>query len=163
MAFSLFGKRTNPDVPEPAGSAPDPQPTGLFERMKQAVTRTRESLASSISSVVALTREVDDLTLDNLEVALLAADIGSTTTSVIIGNLRDRALKQGISDGAELNALLKAELLHILTAVDKPVKHPVASSPPSTATKATPSCSAPPTPSAPPPSSNSRSGQLAPA
>jgi fused signal recognition particle receptor len=94
--------------------------------MKQAVTRTRESLASSISSVVALTREVDDLTLDNLEAALLAADIGSTTTSVIIGNLRDRALKQGISDGAELNTLLKAELLRILTAVDKPVTHPAA-------------------------------------
>jgi fused signal recognition particle receptor len=107
MAFSLFGKRSSPEAPEPEPE----QPTGLFGRMKQAVTRTRE---------------VDDLTLDNLEAALLAADIGSGTTSLIIGNLRDRALKQGISDGAELNALLKAELLRILTAVDKPVQHPAA-------------------------------------
>jgi fused signal recognition particle receptor len=123
MAFSLFGKRTNPETTEPE---PSKEPTGLFGKMKQAVTRTRESLSSSISSVVALTREVDDLTLDHLEGALLAADIGSSTTSVIIGNLRDRALKQGILDGAELNTLLKAELLRILTAVDIPVKHPAA-------------------------------------
>jgi fused signal recognition particle receptor len=119
MAFSLFGTRETPETPES-------KPSGLLGRMKQAVARTRESLAGSISSVVALTREVDDLTLDNLEAALLAADIGSGTTSVIIGNLRDRALKQGISDGAELNTLLKAELLRVLTAVDKPVKRPAA-------------------------------------
>jgi fused signal recognition particle receptor len=119
MAFSLFGKRETPETPEP-------QPSGLFDRMKQAVTRTRESLASSIGSVVALTREVDDLTLDHLEAALLAADIGSSTTGVIIANLRDRALRHGISDGVELNALLKAELLTILRSVAKPLARPAA-------------------------------------
>jgi fused signal recognition particle receptor len=119
MAFSLFGKRETPETPEQ-------QPTGLFDRMKQAVARTRESLAGSIGSVVALTREVDDLTLDHLEAALLAADIGSSTTGVIIANLRDRALRHGISDGAELNALLMAELLTILRSVDKPIARPAA-------------------------------------
>jgi fused signal recognition particle receptor len=121
MAFSLFGKRETP--------APDPepqQPRGLFDRMKQAVTRTRESLSNSISSVVALTREIDVASLDDLELALLACDIGSTTTNEIITSLRDRALRQGISDGAELRQLLKAEILRILRSVDKPVKHPSA-------------------------------------
>jgi fused signal recognition particle receptor len=92
----------------------------LFDRMKQAVTRTRDTL----SSVIALTREVDDLSLDALEQALLAADIGSPTTAEIITRLRDRALRQGISDGAELQQLLKAELLQILDTVNKPVEHP---------------------------------------
>jgi fused signal recognition particle receptor len=119
MAFSLFGKRETLETPEP-------QPSGLFDRMKQAVARTRESFAGSIGSVVALTREVDDLTLDHLEAALLAADIGSSTTGVIIANLRDRALRHGISDGAELNALLKAELLTILRSVERPVARPTA-------------------------------------
>jgi fused signal recognition particle receptor len=119
MAFSLFGKRDTP-TPEPE---PNP-PRGLFDRMKQAVTRTRESLSNSISSVVALTREIDEVSLDDLELALLAADIGSTTTNVIITTLRDRALRHAISDGAELKSLLKAEILHILRSVDTPIHHP---------------------------------------
>jgi fused signal recognition particle receptor len=98
----------------------------LFDRMKQAVSRTRDSLSTSIASVVALTREVDDASLDSLELALLAADIGAATTGAIITRLRDRALRQGISDGTELNRLLKAELLAVLTAVDTPTVHPAA-------------------------------------
>jgi fused signal recognition particle receptor len=122
MAFSIFGRRdTPPDAPDP--ETPE-QPRGLFDRMRQAVSRTRESLSSSLASVVALTREVDDASLDDLEFALLAADIGSPTTNEIIARLRERALRQGIPDGAELKSLLRAELLRILQTVDKPVVHP---------------------------------------
>ena len=126
MAFSIFGKRDTP-TPDPEPQQPEPKgnpPRRLFDRMKQAVTRTRESLSSSISSVVALTREVDVASLDNLEFALLACDIGSTTTNEIITSLRDRALRHGISDGAELKSLLKAEILRILNSVDTPIAPP---------------------------------------
>ena len=124
MAFSLFGKRDTPtpDPEQPESSAP----RGLFDRMKQAVTRTRESLSNSISSVVALTREVDEASLDDLELALLASDIGATTTSHIITNLRDRALRYGISDGAELKQQLKSEILRVLQSVNRSVAHPTA-------------------------------------
>jgi fused signal recognition particle receptor len=129
MAFSIFGKRNTPETPNPANQteqAPPEQPRGLFDRMKQAVARTRESLSNSLSSVVALTREVDDASLDDLELALLASDIGSATTQQIITNLRDRALRQGISDGTELKSLLKAEILRILKSVEKPIAPPSA-------------------------------------
>jgi fused signal recognition particle receptor len=92
--------------------------------MKQAVTRTRETLSSSISSVIALTREIDESSLDDLEFALLASDIGSVTTNEIISNLRERALRQGIESGAELKQLLKAEIRSILDSVARPVEHP---------------------------------------
>jgi fused signal recognition particle receptor len=117
MAFSLFNKRTK-------DSEPAPEPRGLFDRMKQAVTRTRESLAEHISSVVALTREVDEANLDDLELALLASDIGSATTTDIILRLRNRALRHAISDGAELRHQLKAELLRVLDTVNTPLHHP---------------------------------------
>jgi fused signal recognition particle receptor len=117
MAFSLFGKRDK----EPDAAAPEPR--GFFDRMKEAVTRTRESLAESIGSVVALTREVDEANLDDLELALLSSDIGAVTTNEIIIRLRDRALRYGISDGAELKRLLKAEILRILDSVDQPIAH----------------------------------------
>jgi len=123
MAFSLFGKRDKePNAPD---AQPQPESRGLFDRMKKAVARTRETLSESISSVVALTREVDDASLDDLELVLLASDIGSVTTIEVITHLRERALRQGISDGAELKSLLKVELRRILDRVAKPIAHPV--------------------------------------
>ncbi len=130
MAFSLFGKQDRTPEPEsepPAQLEPQPEPErrgGFFERMRQAVTRTRESFSTSIASVVALTREVDEASLDDLEFALLASDIGAVTTDEIIGRLRERALRHGIADGAELKLVLKEEIRRILDGVSTPVKHP---------------------------------------
>jgi len=128
MVFSsLFGKRpTEPERPDTPDTEPQPK-LGLFDRMRQAVTRTRESLSESISSVVALTREVDQASLDELEPRLLAADIGSATTAIIMENLRQRALRTGIESGAQLKELLKAELKQILDGVARPIHHPSAS------------------------------------
>jgi fused signal recognition particle receptor len=125
MAFSIFGKRpTEPDQPT-APETPEPK-RGLFDRMKQAVTRTRESFTESISSVIALTREVDETTLVNLEPLLLAADLGAPTTALVMENLRQRALRTGIQGGDELKRLLKAELKAILDGVARPIRHPAA-------------------------------------
>ena len=125
MAFSLFGKRDKPDQ-QPTPSAPEPveQKRGLFDRMKQAVARTRESLSDSISSVIALTREVDETTILNLEPILLAADLGAPTTALVMENLRQRALRTGIQGGDELKQLLKSELKQILDGVVRPIRHP---------------------------------------
>ncbi len=136
MAFSLFGKRDK--TPEtradeaplredtrPESDEPEPERRGsFFERMRQAVTRTRDSFSTSIASVVALTREVDEASLDDLELALLQCDLGAVTTDEIIGRLRERALRQGIADGTALKAALKEEIRRILDAVAVPVKLP---------------------------------------
>jgi fused signal recognition particle receptor len=92
--------------------------------MKQAVTRTRESFSDSISSVIALTREVDETTLTGLEPILLAADLGAPTTALVLENLRQRALRTGIQGGDELKQLLKSELKQILDNVQRPLHHP---------------------------------------
>jgi fused signal recognition particle receptor len=128
MAFSLFGKRDKPEQqPEtttPSAQEPQDQKRGFFDRMKQAVTRTRESFTESISSVIALTREVDETTLTGLEPILLRADLGAPTTAIVIENLRQRALRTGIQGGDELKRLLKAELKQILDSVARPITHP---------------------------------------
>jgi fused signal recognition particle receptor len=128
MAFSLFGKRDKPEQQPERTSAPEPQEPkrGLFDRMKQAVTRTRESFTESISSVIALTREVDETTLISLEPLLLAADLGAPTTALVMENLRQRALRTGIQGGDELKRLLKSELKQILDGVARPIHHPAA-------------------------------------
>ena len=126
MVFSsLFGKRDKPEPAESPESASESAPKlGLFDRMKQAVTRTRETFSESISSVIALTREVDEASLSSLEPLLLAADIGSATTTIIMENLRQRALRTGIQSGAELKQLLKQELKQVLDGVAHPIQHP---------------------------------------
>ena len=127
MVFSsLFGKRDKqevPDEPQTQQEASAPK-LGLFDRMKQAVTRTRESFTESLGSIIALTREVDETTLLNLEPLLLAADLGAPTTAIVMENLRQRALRTGIQGGEELKQLLKAELKQVLDSVARPIHHP---------------------------------------
>jgi len=98
-------------------SNPDEGPkTGIFSRMKQAVSRTRETLSAKIETIVALTRTVDESTLEDLESALLTSDLGVQTTTAVIASLRDRARRQAIESGDELRGLLKAQLRAILEA-----------------------------------------------
>jgi fused signal recognition particle receptor len=68
--------------------------TSLFERMKQAVTRTRENLSERIEEVVSVVpvgKEIDRDTLDMLEASLLAADLGTKTTQEVLDKLREKA------------------------------------------------------------------------
>ena len=110
--ISLFGGTA--DAPD---SGPEEAPkSGVFSRMKQAVSRTRESLSSKIEGLVALTRTVDESTLESLENALLASDLGVQTTTRILAALRDRARRHTIDGGEELRALLKQQIRAILEA-----------------------------------------------
>jgi fused signal recognition particle receptor len=115
--ITLFGGYDDRDNPEADPSAePETPASGFFSRMKQAVSRTRESFSSKIEGIVALTRTVDESALEDLETALLTSDIGVQTTTEILDALRDRALRKAIEGGDELRALLKEQLVAILRA-----------------------------------------------
>jgi fused signal recognition particle receptor len=105
MIQTLFGSLNEP---------PEPEKKNLFERMRHAVTRTRDSLGERIDSVLALTRTVDETSLEELEMSLIASDIGVNTAAEIVSNLRERAKRQQIRDGAELKDLLKEQLQQML-------------------------------------------------
>lgn len=97
------------------------QPSFL-DRMKEAVTRTRENLAERIEDVVGFRKEIDRDTLDDLEATLLAADLGTATTQQVLGVLREKVDRKQIDNVDELKRVLKDELLSILTsATEKPV------------------------------------------
>jgi fused signal recognition particle receptor len=100
------------------GSLDEQQKPSFFERMKEAVTRTRENLGERIEEVVFFGREIDRGTLDDLEATLLAADLGMTTTHEVLEKLREKADHKQIRDVEELKRLLKQEILAILTATD---------------------------------------------
>jgi fused signal recognition particle receptor len=98
------------------GSLDEKQKPSFLERMKEAVTRTRENLSERIEDVVSLGKEIDRSTLDDLEATLIGADLGSTTTREVLGKLRDKADRKQIKNVDELKRLLKEELLAILNA-----------------------------------------------
>jgi fused signal recognition particle receptor len=124
--ISLFGSNNEPEKPEPETDAvAEPEAkSGFFSRMKQAVTRTRESFTAKIEDIVALTRTVDESSLEALETALLTSDIGVQTTTDILDALRERAKRQAIEGGEELRSLLKAQLRAILEAPQRPIPTP---------------------------------------
>ncbi|SRR6266496_2983851 len=92
---------------------------GFFDRMKEAVTRTRENLSARIEDVVSIGKEIDRATLDDLEAILIGADLGTVTTQQVLSSLREKADRKQIKDVNELKRLLKDELLAILNATDK--------------------------------------------
>jgi fused signal recognition particle receptor len=105
MIQTLFGSLNEPE-----------KKSSLFDRMRQAVAKTRDSLGDKIEGVIALTREVDAAALEDLEMVLLSSDLGVTTTAEIVAALRERARRTAIRDGAELRQLLKEQLKAILDA-----------------------------------------------
>ncbi len=97
---------------------------GLFARMKQAVSRTRDSLSTKIEGIAALTRVVDENALEELEMVLVSSDLGVQTSAAIIEAIRERALRKAIEGGDELRDLLKAELQSILEAPQREIPQP---------------------------------------
>lgn len=104
------------------GSLEQPEKKGVFERMREAVSRTRDNLGERIDSVLAMTRTVDESALEDLEMSLIASDIGVTTAAEITNNLRERAKRQQIRDGAELKELLKEQIRLMLDENTRPAR-----------------------------------------
>ncbi len=100
------------------GSLDEVQKPSFLDRMKEAVTRTRENLSERIEEVVSFGKEINRDTLDDLEATLLGADLGMTTTQEVLEKLREKADRKQIGNVDELKRLLKEEILAILTATD---------------------------------------------
>lgn len=107
----------------------EPKKKGFFDRMKQAVTRTRENLSERIDEVVSFSTEIDRNTLDDLEATLIGADLGTKTTEQLLSRLREKADRKQIGDVAELKRLLKTEVLNVLTRANIPPISPAEGDP----------------------------------
>lgn len=88
--------------------------SGFLQRMKDAVSRTRENLSDRIEEIVAFNKEIDANTLDDLETTLIAADLGTSTTHEVLEALRERATHKQIDNVEELKRLLKEQIAGIL-------------------------------------------------
>jgi fused signal recognition particle receptor len=95
-----------------------PEPD-LADKLKQAVTATRETLTERIESVVGIKRQIDAQVLDELEEALIGADLGVGTSLDIIEKARQQVNRKQLNDVDELKRLIKDELKAILDSADR--------------------------------------------
>jgi len=90
------------------------KPTGLFQRMKEAVTRTRESLTERIEDAVGVRPEIDQYTLNELEATLLSADLGTVATQEVLRALKEKVDRKQVNSTEEIKNVLKQEILRPL-------------------------------------------------
>jgi fused signal recognition particle receptor len=95
---------------------PEPE---FIDKFKEAVTSTRESISEKIDTVFAGKRELDADVLDQLEEALIGADIGVQTSLAIIETARKQIQRKQLNDVDELKRLIKSELRAILDTADR--------------------------------------------
>jgi fused signal recognition particle receptor len=88
-------------------------------RFRRAIASTRESLSEKIDAVFAGAKQIDATLLDELEEALIAADIGVPTTLHILETVRRGISRKEIDDIEKLKAAIKSELLAILLASEQ--------------------------------------------
>jgi fused signal recognition particle receptor len=81
-------------------------------RLRDRLGRTRSALAGYLRSMRG--HAVDDETWDDLEEALLLADVGMTTSQRLLGTVRDRAKVEQATDADALLGLLREEITGIL-------------------------------------------------
>jgi fused signal recognition particle receptor len=94
---------------------------GLLDRLKAGIQKTRSGLMEKIEDAISGRKEIDADVLEELEYALITADIGARTTAEVLERIRQRVERHLVSDASELKQLLRQHILEILEAVDRPV------------------------------------------
>ena len=87
---------------------------GFFEKLKQGLGKTRDSLNEKINNVFSNFRKVDEDLLEELEEILIMSDIGVETATEIIAKLRNRIKLEKITDEEGVKTALKEEMQAIL-------------------------------------------------
>lgn len=85
------------------------------ETLDKGLEKTKESMFSKLSRVVAGKSKVDDDVLDDLEEVLITSDVGVNTTLKIIERIEKRVAKDKYINTDELNSILREEIAHLLT------------------------------------------------
>ncbi|MBA2329329.1 MAG: signal recognition particle-docking protein FtsY [Flavisolibacter sp.] len=88
------------------------------ESLDEGLQKTKENFFSKVSKAIAGKSTVDEEVLDELEEALVTADVGIETTVAIIKRIEDRVARDKYLDTKELNSILQQEIEAIL--VDAP-------------------------------------------
>ena len=95
---------------------------GFFDKLKQGLGKTKNSIDEKIKNVLSNFRKVDEELLEELEEALIMSDIGMETSVKIIDELRAKIKKEKIEDEENVKIALKEIMKNILDVGDSNLK-----------------------------------------
>ena len=95
---------------------------GFFDKLKNGLSKTKNSLDEKINGIFSTFRKVDEEFLEELEEILIMSDIGMDTSVKIIDNLRKRIKRDNIQDEEEVKKALREEIMTIFDATDSSLK-----------------------------------------
>ena len=91
---------------------------GFFDKLKQGLSKTKNSFEEKMNNVFSSFRKVDEDLLEELEEILIMSDVGVETSTKIIGNLRSRIKKEKIEDSEAVKQALREEIKNIFDELD---------------------------------------------
>ena len=95
---------------------------GFFDRLKQGLSKTRNAVSDGVNNVFSMFVAVDEELFENLEEALIMADMGMETSLYIIDKLRDRVKKKFITDADAVKQELYSVISDTLYEIDNTMK-----------------------------------------
>ena len=95
---------------------------GFFDKLKNGLGKTRNAIAEQVNNVFKAFVKVDEELFENLEEALIMADMGVETSVFIIEKLRDRVKSKRIEDADQVKEELKNVIAEVLCSTDTSMK-----------------------------------------
>ena len=104
-------------------SSPEPSTDGgrWFARLRDGLAKTRQQLGGRLARLLGTARPLDDAFYEELEAALISADVGVAASAYLLCELRARARREGIADSTRLLQALQDELRRLLEPVAVPL------------------------------------------
>jgi len=111
---------------EPAEEAPAEEPAaesvqeekpakmGFFAKLKAGLDKTRKNILGGVDGVLGAFTKIDEDLFEELEEALIMADLGVQTTMDIVENLRKRVKREHATDPSVIKDMLIDEITAIL-------------------------------------------------
>ncbi|MEN8215708.1 MAG: signal recognition particle-docking protein FtsY [Pseudomonadota bacterium] len=115
-----FNKKTDNSQKEKTQTE-TPAKQGLFARLKQGLSRTRENLTTGLANLLIGKKAIDDDLLEEIETLLLTADMGVEATQTLMSDLTKRVARKQLNDSEALSVALREDMQAILQPVEQPL------------------------------------------
>ena len=109
-------EQNEPAQSEQAEPAEKKEKKGLFARLREGMTKTRESITHAIDQLTGVYKELDDDFYDDLEAILIGADVGVRTTEEIISRLKEEVRRRREGNPEAVRGILKEIVAEMMDA-----------------------------------------------
>ncbi|NLT57425.1 MAG: signal recognition particle-docking protein FtsY [Clostridiales bacterium] len=89
---------------------------GLFDKLRDGLTKTRASFGRAVDGVLSAFTRIDEELFEQLEEALILADVGVESSEAVLERLRELVKQRRVEDPAQVRALLAEVISELLTA-----------------------------------------------